>query len=124
MLQLYTFFIFILLGIIISFIFDFFRILRKAFNTNDMITYLEDFIFCTISGFLVIYSIFYYNNGELRLYLFIGIGIGIFLYILLLTKLINSILLKLFIPVNIFINKLKNILKKVKKTIQKNNYNV
>lgn len=124
MLQLYIFFIFIVLGIIIAFIFDFFRILRKAFNTNNVITYLEDFIFCLLSGFLLIYCIFYYNNGELRLYLFIGVGIGIFLYILLLTKLINSILLKIFNPINKFINKLKNILKKVKKTIQKDNYNV
>ena len=139
MLQLYNFFVFIILGIIISFIFDIFRILRKKFKTNNFITYMEDILFWLISGFLIITGIFKFNDGELRAYLFIGILLGIVIYIMLFTKLVNNILLKMLTPVKIILdfftslfkkicvfitNCLKNCKNKSKKTIQKNNYNV
>ena len=139
MLQLYNFFVFIILGLIISFIFDIFRILRKKFKTNNFITYIEDILFWLISGFLIITAIFKFNDGELRAYLFIGILLGIVIYIMLFTKLVNSILLKILTPVKILLdfftslfkkicvfitNSLKNCKNKSKKTIQKNNYNV
>ena len=38
--QLYTFFIFILVGMLTALIYDLFRILRKIFKTKDFITYL------------------------------------------------------------------------------------
>lgn len=139
MLQLYNFFVFIILGLIISFIFDIFRILRKKFKTNNFITYIEDILFWLISGFLIITAIFKFNDGELRAYLFIGILLGIVIYNMLFTKLVNSILLKILTPVKILLdfftslfkkicvfitNCLKNCKNKSKKTIQKNNYNV
>lgn len=139
MIQVYNFFIFIVLGMIIAFVFDVFRILRKAFKTNNIITYIEDILFWIISGFLIIVSIFTFNNGEIRFYLFIGILLGILIYILLLTKLINTVLLNLLKPIkkviqiilsifkkinNLIINFLKKCKNKSKKTIQKNNYNV
>ena len=139
MLQLYNFFVFIILGLIISFIFDIFRILRKKFKTNNFITYIEDILFWLISGFLIITAIFKFNDGELRAYLFVGILLGIVIYIMLFTKLVNSILLKILTPVKILLdfftslfkkirvfitNCLKNCKNKSKKTIQKNNYNV
>lgn len=139
MLQLYNFFIFIVLGLIVAFIFDIFRILRKKFKTNNIITYIEDVLFWIISGFLIISAIFKFNDGELRLYLFLGILIGIVMYMLLFAKLINVIFLKILTPVQViidfflslfkkfynFINKtIKKCKNKSKKTIQKNNYNV
>lgn len=139
MLQLYNFFIFIILGIIISFIFDIFRILRKKFKTSNFITYIEDILFWVISGFLIISAIFKFNDGELRSYLFIGIFLGIIIYIMLFTKLVNNIFLKILTPVKLLLdfilslskkifvfitNCLKNCKNKSKKTIQKNNYNV
>ena len=139
MIQVYNFFIFIVLGMIIAFVFDVFRILRKAFKTNNIITYIEDILFWIISGFLIIVSIFTFNNGEIRFYLFIGILLGILIYILLLTKLINTVLLNLLKPIKKVIQIILSIFKKInnliinflkkckniwKKTIQKNNYNV
>ena len=47
--QLYTFFIFILVGMLTALIYDLFRILRKIFKTKDFITYLEDIIFWLIT---------------------------------------------------------------------------
>ncbi len=49
--QVKLFFIFIINGLIIGLLFDFFRILRKSFNTKDLITYIQDIIFWIISRF-------------------------------------------------------------------------
>ena len=49
--QLYTFFIFILVGMLTALIYDLFRILRKVFKTNDFFTYIEDILFWLITRF-------------------------------------------------------------------------
>ena len=84
--QGYLFLIFILVGIIIGLLFDFFRILRRTFKTSDFITYLEDILFWILSGIILIYSIFVFNNGELRAYIFLSIFIGIITYMLTISK--------------------------------------
>lgn len=81
--QAYLFLIFIANGIIIGILFDFFRILRKAFKTSDMITYIEDLLFWILTGIIILYSIFTFNNGEIRLFMFLAISIGVLVYILL-----------------------------------------
>ena len=92
--QAILFFTFIIIGIIIGFLFDFFRILRKTFNTADIITYIEDIIFWILTGFIVIYAIFVFNNGEIRFYMFLAILLGCILYMILLSKLIINISVK------------------------------
>ena len=84
--QSQLFVIFIINGIFIGIIFDFFRILRKSFKTKDIVTYVEDFLFWILTGTIILYSIFTFNNGEIRFYMFIAIIIGIFLYMLLFSK--------------------------------------
>ncbi len=80
--QAYLFIIFCATGILIGLIFDIFRIIRKLFKTPDFLTYIEDICFWIISGLILIYSIFIFNNGEIRLYMFIAISLGIITYIL------------------------------------------
>ena len=63
--QAYLFCIFIINGIIIGVLFDFFRILRKTFKTSDLITYIEDSLFWILTGIIILYSIFVFNNGEI-----------------------------------------------------------
>lgn len=104
--QVYIFVIFILNGFIIGILFDFFRILRISFKTPDFITYIEDALFGIISGILILFSIFKFNNGELRLYPFIGLILGAFLYLLVFSK--------IFIHINVYIIK---VLKKVTKIL-------
>lgn len=89
--QLYLFLIFIINGVIIGLLFDFFRILRKTIKTPDFVTYIEDALFWILTGFIILYSIFIYNNGEIRLYMFLAIIIGISLYMLLISKFILQI---------------------------------
>jgi len=89
--QIYIFTVFILDGIIIGLLFDIFRILRKSFKTPDIITYCEDFIFWILTFLLILYSIFKFNNGELRLYIFIGLTVGILLYLLAFSRIFINI---------------------------------
>jgi len=90
--QFYSFLIFAGIGILIVLIFDIFRVFRKSFKTPDYITYLEDIFFWIIAGFILLYSIFKFNNGSLRLYVFLGIAIGGIIYI--------STISKYFIKIN------------------------
>ena len=80
--QGYTFFIFLIIGIIIGIIFDFFRIIRKTYKLKNNIIQIQDLIFWIISGIIVAYGIFKYSYGEIRAYLFLGIVLGIAMYIL------------------------------------------
>ena len=89
--QSYLFLIFTLDGFIIGILFDFFRILRKSFRTSNLVTYIEDILFWILTGILVLYSIFTFNNGEIRFFMFLGIIIGITMYMLLLSNYIVKI---------------------------------
>lgn len=93
--QLYTLLYFILTGAIIGILFDIFRILRKSFKTSDIITYIHDFLFWILTGAILLFSIFTFNNGELRGYIFIGIIFGIIIYLLLFSKYFIKILVSI-----------------------------
>ena len=86
--QAYLFLIFILNGIIIGIIFDIFRILRQSFNTPNFVTYIEDVLFWIISLLTVLYTLFEFNNGEIRLYICIAILTGIIFYMIFFSKII------------------------------------
>lgn len=89
--QIYVFTVFILDGIIIGLLFDIFRIFRKSFKTPDIITYFEDFVFWILAFLLIIYSIFKFNNGELRFFIFIGLLTGTSIYLLAFSKIFINI---------------------------------
>ena len=80
--QIYCLGIFVIIGIVLGILLDIFRILRRSFKTSDFITYLEDIVFWILTGFIVLFSIFKFNNGEIRIYVFLGIFIGIILHII------------------------------------------
>ncbi len=108
--QIYLFIIFLLNGFIIGILFDVFRILRKSFKTPDFITYIEDIIFWILTGLILLYSIFTFNNGEIRIYIFISILIGVIAYMLILSK--------YFIKINVYIiSIIKNIITWIAKII-------
>ena len=131
--QARVFTIFFALGIIIAFLFDVFRIIRKNIKTGYLITSIEDIIFVLFSGFLVFKSILVFSNGEIRFYLFLGIIFGIVSYILtiknfcdiILTVIIKfilklikylNIILKFFITrINIILNKIFKYIRSRKK---------
>lgn len=84
--QTEEFLLFCLIGIILSFIFDIFRSIRKNFKSNDLITYIEDIIFLIIVTIIIMLGIIKISNGILRLYIFLGIILGIIIYTLTISK--------------------------------------
>ena len=80
--QIKIFTIFFVLGLIISILFDIFRILRKNIKTNYLFTSIEDFIYIFIVGFLFLRSLILFCNGNIRFYIFFAFFIGIITYIL------------------------------------------
>ena len=108
--QAYLFLIFVINGLLIGFIFDVFRILRISFKTKDFVTYIQDIIFWLITGTIVLYSIFVFNNGEIRFYMFLGIGIGVILYIILFSKYIIKFTVQLIKILKNTIHKFLNII--------------
>ena len=134
--QALLFFIFVINGLLIGIVFDIFRILRISFKTKDFVTYIEDIAFWLITGAIVLYSIFIFNNGEIRFFIFIGIIIGVILYMMLFSSnvikisvLIIKFLKKIIIiPIKILkkpitmitINIRKTIREKIKSIKQKN----
>lgn len=121
--QAYVFAIFILNGVIIGILFDVFRILRKSFKTSNLITYIQDILFWILCGLILLYSIFKFNNGILRLFIFLGISVGIILYMLIFSKIfinfsVSSIkILKKILKILIIIP-IKEIIKIFYKTIK------
>ena len=82
-----VFLFFFIIGAFIANLFDFFRVIRKVFQTADLITLLEDIIFIILSGTLIVLGIINLNSGEVRLFLFIGIFFGMVIYFLTLSNL-------------------------------------
>ena len=99
--QTYLFFIFIANGVIIGLLFDFFRILRKSFKTNDIVTYIQDILFWILTGIILLYSIFTFNNGEIRLFMILAVFIGIIIYMLFL----SSYIIKVNVTIILFLKK-------------------
>lgn len=138
----------------IGIIFDIFRIFRKSFKTSDIITYIEDIIFWILSGALTLYMMMVFNDGEIRLYIFIAILLGVSMYILTISRFlikgsvlvittIKKVISKIFLkPINFIIinirkilsmpvKKVQNVINKIKKykktnkiAIQKKDFNI
>lgn len=110
LLQLYSFSIYLISGMIIGVFFDIFRILRKSFHTPDFITYIEDILFWLFTGLFLLFILFKFSNGEIRIYNIIGLLIGCIFYLLSISK--------FFIKINVFIvTFIKNIVYKIIKII-------
>ena len=84
--QAYLFLVFSLTGVIIGVLFDFFRILRRSIKTSNLITYIEDILFWILTGLFLLYIIFKYSFGQLRIYMFVSLIIGIVIYFLTISK--------------------------------------
>ena len=102
--QAYLFLVFSLTGVAIGILFDFFRILRRSIKTSNLVTYIQDILFWILTGIIVLNSIWYFNNGELRIFVFLGLIIGLLIYMTTLSSIIVKIFTKLLV---ILINILK-----------------
>lgn len=114
--QAYLFLVFSLTGVTIGILFDFFRILRRSIKTSNIVTYIQDILFWILTGIIVLYNIWYFNNGELRIFVFLGLIIGILIYM----TTLSNIVVKIFTKILVFlINILKMPLKVICKLLNK-----
>ena len=117
--QFNTVVIFFLTGICIGLLFDFFRIQRKVLKTCDFITYIQDILFWIVSGLIIIFVIMKYTNGEIRIYMVLGIILGILIYFLIISKYIMKIFVCILSFLLNIIGKLLFPIKKIYKIIKK-----
>lgn len=88
--QAYVFLCTIIGGMAIAFVYDIFRIFRKAVKTGSVVTYAQDLLYWLIVAVIMFITIYYSNDGELRGYLFIGAFIGVVLYALLFSRIVMN----------------------------------
>lgn len=70
----------VLMGIVITFVYDFILILRRVARHNSFFVSLEDLLFWITCAFGVFYMLYRENNGVLRWFAVCGAGLGMFLY--------------------------------------------
>ena len=75
-----SFLMFVLLGGIFSFIYDFFRAIRRGKKVTTASIYIQDITYFLIVGALLIYFLINELYGEIRLYIFIAILLGVVIY--------------------------------------------
>lgn len=78
--QAALFMITVLVGLFIGFVYDVFRILRKTVKHANFMIQLEDALYWIFVTFVAFYVMLYQNQGEIRLFNFIGIFLGMGLY--------------------------------------------
>lgn len=128
--QLIDFINFIVIGIVISVIFDFFRAYRKQKKVTATVVVIQDILYFLIATIIVSVSIILFLDCDIRLYVFIGIVIGIFIYISVFSKYIMKLytfLINLFsaiadiffIPIKLVIEILNRICSILNKLIKK-----
>lgn len=76
----------IVMGIVITFVYDWFLILRKLVRHNLFWLSFEDFLFWSACGLGVFYMLYRENNGVLRWFTVLGAMLGMIFYKLLISK--------------------------------------
>jgi len=78
--EVFILFCSVLSGIIISIIYDLFRLIRKNSESGFILICIQDILFWFIATFIMFYTVFDTNNGKLRWYHFLGGICGAILY--------------------------------------------
>lgn len=126
--QAYLFLVFSLTGVVLGVLFDFFRVLRKTFKTGDFVTYIEDILYWILAGIIILYNIWFFNDGEIRVFMSLGILMGAIIYCLTLSpifikidyffmKKIKGVFTLLYNILKIPIEFMINLLKKIKNIV-------
>lgn len=102
--QAYIFLCIVIGGMLIGFVYDLFRVSRKAIKTKNIIVHLEDILFWLLVSILIFGILFVCNAGEIRGYAIIAIILGVIIYVFMFSPYVIKILLKI-------INVAKSVLK-------------
>jgi len=78
--QAFVFLMAVVTGFACGFVFDLFRIFRKAIRHGTVLTQIEDVIFWVLAALIVFYAMFTMNDGEVRMFSILGAFLGMVLY--------------------------------------------
>jgi spore cortex biosynthesis protein YabQ len=78
-------------GILVGIAYDVYKGVRKAIKSGRWVTALLDMLFIITLAAIVVFVMFTANQGELRLYSFIGFAVGFALYMAGLSPLLTYI---------------------------------
>ena len=97
--EMYVFLSALCTGITMGFVYDLFRMKRKALKTRAFLVSVEDVVFCIFAAFLVFISAYISNQGEIRLYFFLAIILGISIYFWMFSRWVTQILTFIIKPI-------------------------
>ena len=90
--EVYVFLSAMVCGAAAGFIYDLFRLKRKAIKTRPLLVSLEDIVFWLLTTLLVFVAAYFSNKGELRLYFFFAAFLGVVVYYWLFSRWVTQIL--------------------------------
>ncbi len=70
----------VLIGLVITFVYDWIRVLRRLFRHGTLLMSVEDLLFWLACGIGVFYMLYRENNGTLRWFAVLGAAVGMFFY--------------------------------------------
>ena len=70
----------VLMGLLITFVYDWIRVFRKLVKHGGFLTSIEDLVFWLACGIAVFYMLYRENNGVLRWFAVVGASLGILIY--------------------------------------------
>lgn len=79
--QVYIFLGFVVIGIVIAVIFDFFRCYRKIKKCSELSVLIQDIIYFVLVAVIIMLGIIYILNSSFRFYIFLAIIIGCMIHI-------------------------------------------
>ncbi|MBT9139849.1 MAG: hypothetical protein DDT30_00421 [Dehalococcoidia bacterium] len=94
--QLQTFALTVGLGFLIGLIYDFMMTGKKLVRLSRGVHFIIDLLFCLTMTLLVFIALLANNWGEIRAYVFIGLGGGILIYMFFFSRPVSRLLSKSF----------------------------
>ncbi len=80
-----------IIGVVIGFIYDLFRVFRKIVPHNDIFTYLEDAVYWVIVSIIMFYVMLNKNYGEIRFFSIFGAFLGMIIYFYTISRLFMKV---------------------------------
>ncbi len=93
--EIQLFLICLMLGAALALVYDGIRIFRLLIPHKDWVVDVEDLIYWVFTAWMVFHTLFYYNQGMLRGYAFLGMFLGMLVYMLTVSRLLLFIARKL-----------------------------
>lgn len=79
-------------GFAAGFLYDLFRLKRKALKTKSFAVYIDDIVFWIITALIVFIAAYSSNQGEIRFYFFLAVTLGVSVYYWLFSRWVIQIL--------------------------------